>query len=74
MFGKKFEKEILVKGMKCGHCAKKVEDTLSKINSVKKVIADFNSGKVKIISKAEIENTTLNTAVESLGYIIESFI
>lgn len=71
MFSKNFEKEIIVEGMHCGHCAKKVEDTLSKINGIKKVVADFNSGKVKIVSKTEIDSEALVTAVESLGYKIK---
>ncbi len=71
MFSKNFEKEIIVEGMHCGHCSKRVEDTLSKINGVKKVVADFNSAKVKITSKTELDNSILNTAVESLGYKIK---
>ncbi len=72
MFNKNFEKEITIEGMHCMHCAKKVEDTLSKIKGVKKVSVELSSGKVKILSKDEINNELLKAAVETLGYSIKS--
>lgn len=71
MFGKSFEKEIIVEGMHCMHCAKKVEDTLAKIKGVKKVSVELESGKVKILSKVEIDSDLVTKSIDSLGYTIK---
>ena len=71
MFSKNFENELIIEGMHCQHCAKKVEETLSKIKGVKKVLVDFETGKTKIVSKVELDNSVVKTAVENLGYSIK---
>ena len=68
---KSFEKQFVVEGMHCMHCAKKVEDVLKKIKGVKKVTVDLDSGKVTMISKNEIDAAVINSAIEQLGYKVK---
>ena len=37
MFGNKIIKTILIEGMSCGHCSKRVEEALKAIKGVKSV-------------------------------------
>lgn len=71
MFNKNYEKQIVVEGMHCMHCAKKVEESLKKIKGVKKVQVDVETGKVEILSKTEIDNALINSAIEDLGYKVK---
>ncbi len=71
MFGKSVEKEIVVEGMHCIHCAKRVEDKLSQIDGVKKVSVELSNGKVKILSKTELDDSLIKTTVETLGYTVK---
>ena len=71
MFSKKLEYELIIEGMHCQHCAKKVEESLSKIKGVKKVLVDVETGKTIILSKTEVDNSAIKTAVENLGYSIK---
>ena len=71
MFNKKFETELNVEGMHCGHCAKRVEDGLKKIKGVSKVVVDLNQHKVCVISKTEIDKNTIALAIEDLGYSVK---
>lgn len=71
MFSKNFEKDIVVEGMHCMHCAKKVEDNLSKIKGVKKVSVELETGKVKIVSKTELDDKTISTVIDNLGYAVK---
>ena len=69
MFGdKKIAKTFEVEGMKCMHCAKKVEEGLKKIDEVKKVKVMLEEKKVEITLKKEISDEKLKVAIEELGY------
>ena len=68
---KSLEKEITVEGMHCEHCAKRVEEGLKKIKGVKKVLVELETGKVKILSKNEIDNAQIANIIETLGYNIK---
>ncbi len=68
---KNYQKQIVVEGMHCMHCAKKVEDSLKKIKGVKKVDVELETGKVVITSKAEIDDASINLAIENLGYKVK---
>ena len=72
MLVKNFEKEIVVVGMHCMNCAKRVEEALKKIKGVKKVLVELESGKVKILSKSEIDATLINNTIENLGYSVKN--
>lgn len=68
---KNYQKQIVVEGMHCMHCAKKVEDSLKKLKGVKKVDVELETGKVVITSKAEIDDASINLAIENLGYKVK---
>ena len=72
MLGKNYEKEIIVVGMHCNNCAKHVEEALKKIKGVKKVLVELESGKVKILSKTEIDDTQINNTIDTLGYSVKN--
>ncbi len=67
--------EIKINGMKCSHCAKKVEENLKKIENIKNVKVDLCKGTVTISFKnenillKEIEKTINNLGYEYKGII-----
>ena len=71
MFNHNFEKEIVVTGMHCMHCAKKVEDALKKIKGVKKVTVTLDGGKVKILAKTQLDDALLAATIQDLGYTVQ---
>ena len=62
---------IKVKGMKCEHCKKRVENALLQIPGIKKVKIDLKSGNVQISTKEDISLDTLKMTIVDLGYEIE---
>ena len=70
MFGEKITKTISVDGMRCMHCAKKVEDALKEIKEVKSVKVILEDKKVEIILKSEIDDKILKDTIENLGYVV----
>ena len=62
---------IKVKGMKCDHCKKRVEESLLKVEGIKKVKIDLKTGNVQISSKEDIPFSQLKTIIEETGYEIE---
>ena len=62
---------IKVKGMKCDHCKKRVEESLLKVEGIKKVKIDLKTGNVQITSKEDIPFSQLKTIIEETGYEIE---
>lgn len=62
---------IKVKGIKCDHCKKRVEESLLKVEGIKKVKIDLKTGKVQITSKEDIPFSQLKTIIEETGYEIE---
>lgn len=70
LFGKKIVKEITVEGMKCMHCAKAVETELKKINGVSSVNVTLENKKVIIISRKELSDEDIKSAVEEAGFTL----
>ena len=68
MFGKKITKTIFIEGMSCGHCSKRVEDALKSVNGVKSVSVSLEEKKADIILKTDVDNETLKSAVEDVGF------
>jgi len=68
MFGNKITKTIFIEGMSCGHCSKRVEDTLKSIDGVKSVSVSLEDKKAEIVLKKDISNEILITAVEEIGF------
>ncbi|MBQ2835883.1 MAG: heavy-metal-associated domain-containing protein [Clostridia bacterium] len=68
MFGNKIIKTIFIEGMSCGHCSKRVEETLKSIDGVKSVSVSLEEKKAKLVLKKDISNEILKTSVEDIGF------
>lgn len=69
LFGKeKITKEVYIDGMSCMHCAAKVEKALASVSGVTDAKVDLVNKKAVVKLKKDIDNATLKTAVEDLGY------
>ena len=74
MFGNKIMKTILIEGMNCAHCSKRVEEVLKSVKGVKSVLISLEEKKANVLLKTEIENEILKTAVEDAGFkVIDIF-
>lgn len=71
LFGKeKITKEVYIDGMSCMHCAAKVEKALASLNGVADAKVDLENKKAIVKLKKEIENSTIKSTVEDLGYTV----
>lgn len=68
MFGKKSKIIIIVDGMHCEHCAKKVTDAILKVDDSAKVKVDLKSGGVIITSKNSIDINSVKENVNEIGF------
>ena len=68
MFGNKITKKIFIEGMSCGHCSKRVEEALKSVNGVKSVSVSLEEKKAEVVLKNDVDNETLKTAVENVGF------
>lgn len=59
---------INIKGMHCRSCELLIEGELKEIKNIKKVKANYHSGKVDIFSHSEIDLNKINNTLISLGY------
>ncbi len=63
------EKIMIIEGMSCKHCAKRVEEAINSIpGAVCRVELKNNRARVKL--KEEISDSKLTEAVEAAGYIV----
>ena len=65
------KKEILISGMTCGHCVKRVENALFEIDGVHSVVVSLNEKKATIEADDKIENQLLKDAIDDVGYTVE---
>lgn len=68
MFHKKIKKVILVEGMKCKHCSKKVENALLQLEGIEKVKIDLEKKEVVMILKEEVPIEKIKSVIEEIGY------
>jgi len=68
MFGNKVTKTILIEGMSCGHCSKRVEEALKSVKGVKVAKISLEEKKAIVVLKNDIDNEILKTAVEDAGF------
>lgn len=69
MFNKnKKVSKLLVEGMHCNSCAKRIEDTLKKNKDIKKVEVNLNTKEVLITSTNELEINNIKEIINNLGY------
>lgn len=60
--------KLFIKGMMCGHCKMRVENSLSSLNGVESVEVDLETGTAEIKSSKVIEFAILKEAIEDAGY------
>jgi copper chaperone len=61
-----------VEGMTCGHCVASVTEEVKKIEGVRDVQVDLESGAVSVTSDADLETASVKAAVEEAGYELVS--
>lgn len=66
-------KEIIIKveGMVCNGCENRVQNALKNISGVDNVIADHNTGIVKVILKGEVEESVIKDKIEDIGFEVK---
>lgn len=67
MFSKKIKKVIMVDGMHCNNCVKKVTDELI-ILGTSKVKVNLDKKEVTIYSKEEIDSDLIEIAINNLEF------
>lgn len=73
MFLHELKKIVMIEGMSCSHCAKKVEESLKNIENVKKVKVDLKNKTATIIYKKELSELLIKNKIEELGYRVIKF-
>lgn len=65
-----FNKKMIVKveGMHCEHCKRSVEDGIKKIDNVKNVKADYNSGIVTVFYKDMVDVDSIKSVIDDLDF------
>ena len=62
---------IKVQGMVCNGCENRVQNALKNIEGIESVVADHKEGTVKVISKNEIEKSTMVEKIEDIGFEVK---
>ncbi len=66
------KKEILISGMTCGHCVKRVENVLNGIDGVHSVVVSLEEKRATIEADDNIEDQLLKDAIDDVGYTVEA--
>lgn len=66
------KKEILISGMTCGHCVKRVENALFEIDGVHSVVVSLNEKRATIEADDKIEDQLIKDAIDDVGYTVEA--
>ena len=70
MFAKKIKKVVIVEGMHCDHCVKKVTEALESIEGVTKVKVNLSKKEAIITSTEEIDDQIIKSKIEELGFSV----
>lgn len=62
--------KILIEGMTCAHCAAAVEKAIYAVDGVEKVKVNLKKKTASVKVKHDIDEKSLNEAVENAGYRI----
>jgi copper chaperone len=60
----------LVSGMTCQHCVHAVTQEVSAVTGVSDVSVDLDSGRLTVVSSAEVPFAAIATAVDEAGYAV----
>lgn len=70
MFKKKLKKVIMIDGMSCNHCSKKVENTLNSLDNVIKTKVNLDKKQAIITLDKDIDDSMIIDAINHLGYYV----
>ena len=62
------ETNLIVNGMMCGGCENRIKNAIKNIEGVENVTADYNTGKVIVISNNEVSEEIIKEKLEDIGY------
>jgi copper chaperone CopZ len=60
----------VVTGMTCQHCVHAVTEEVSSVPGVSDVSVDLDSGRLTVVSSAEVPFAAIATAVDEAGYAV----
>jgi copper chaperone len=60
----------LVSGMTCQHCVHAVTQEVSAVTGVSDVSVDLDSGRLTVVSSAEVPFAAIASAVDEAGYAV----
>lgn len=72
LFKKDYQYTLKIDGMKCEHCEKHLEESIKKIDGVKKVKANHVTGLVLVKSNKEITEDQFKNKVDEVEKILVS--
>lgn len=61
-----------IDGMACGMCEAHVNDTLRRVDGVKKTSSSYSKGQSEVIAEDAVDTDRLRAAVEETGYKVLS--
>jgi len=67
------KKKVLIEGMSCGHCVKRVEAALKEVPGVKAVTVDLGKKRATVEGDA-LDDAALTGAVTEAGYQVTEII
>ncbi len=64
------KKEILIEGMSCGHCVRRVENALMEMAEVQEVTVSLEEKKATVVLKEATEDNKLKDVIDDAGYTV----
>lgn len=65
------KKKILITGMTCGHCVKRVENALLSVEGVVSALVSLEDKSASIETNHEIEDQHIREVIDDAGYDVE---
>lgn len=62
---------IKVEGMVCGGCENRVQNALKTIEGVEEVVANHETGIVKVTAKDEVDEKVMKEKIEDIGFEVK---
>ncbi|HEY8373177.1 MAG TPA: copper ion binding protein [Pseudonocardiaceae bacterium] len=62
------EATYTVQGMTCGHCVSAVREEIGKLDGVREVDVNLETGKVRVLSDGPLPTDRVREAVDEAGY------
>ena len=70
MFHKQEKKVVIIEGMHCEHCAKKVENALLALEGVSKVKINLKTKEATILLSGPVQDDVIKEQIETLDYTV----